>query len=653
MSSNAEVRADEALAQLSAVEDARIKCEPLWLEVEQKQNECLAARKRLTEDTKAFKKLSDEERMVRWPELLKAYQTEIDALWKRAKISESSFFEMLVATRSAPEVAAMKKLLRGQGAEQSIGKGSSQLEAQLRQKEGQVSKLTEEVRDLEEELKNVKNQEVTVRRLQKQVKEMEDDIEEKVAEAMEEKDAEWGNRFEELRQELAVQRQMHQDALAQLADHRELAHDEVERMRQQHLEELRLAEQAVLARGAEADALSSDLERVQLDLERERALRREADTSGGAASQGSAKVLQSLLDGVQQRASGLERETADLRLQLSESESRLRDAEEQHRLEIARLAAESSNRSAEMHVLEEQLASRPSQGEVDALRHQLANVEAVKLADVDAASSDLERRSLQRQRLLEDQLNEANGKSAKLEKDISALHSRLQSEEDKCNDLRRLVQRLETELSELSGDSTSKVPSSGKEPALAGLLTVADLQGTSAAEVAGLTGGTGSDAMPSMLDMVIGQRDRLRERAGELEQERDRWRSSAEHERKRAETLHGDNVKLLERTRFLQSYQPKHGRPPPRGRIDQDLEGRYQAREDGLGITPFEQFQKDEKAKKIAAMNPGERVLVTLSAILMASKPARVITLSYLSAMHLLVLLVLMRLAHNAHRPCG
>merc|ERR1719364_396727 len=107
--------------------------------------------------------------------------------------------------------------------------------------------------------------------------------------------------------------------------------------------------------------------------------------------------------------------------------------------------------------------------------------------------------------------------------------------------------------------------------------------------------------MPSMLDIVAGHRDRLRERVGELEQER-----------KRSDTLHADNVRLLERTKYLQSFRPQQNAgkyAPGRRGTDADLEGRYGAAyEESLGaLGPVAQFRQDEKARRVAQMNFGER----------------------------------------------
>ena len=55
------------------------------------ETSCKQSRKNLGTQTKAFKKYSDEEKINKFPSLLKLYQKEIDALTKRARYSEEHF----------------------------------------------------------------------------------------------------------------------------------------------------------------------------------------------------------------------------------------------------------------------------------------------------------------------------------------------------------------------------------------------------------------------------------------------------------------------------------------------------------------------------------------------------------------------------------
>jgi hypothetical protein len=51
-------------------------------------------RKLLAESTKEFRKMTDAEKIVTVKDLIKAYQTEIDTLTKRARMSDGAFFAL-------------------------------------------------------------------------------------------------------------------------------------------------------------------------------------------------------------------------------------------------------------------------------------------------------------------------------------------------------------------------------------------------------------------------------------------------------------------------------------------------------------------------------------------------------------------------------
>lgn len=623
--------------------------EQVWQEVEEKQASSIASKKRLADDTRSFERLSDAERLPAVPGLLKAYQTEISSLSKRAKFAEAALSELLKGLRDAPAPGAVQEELEQLYSAQATSKASSKgsLEETLRQREAQVAKLAAAAADLEAELQTMKNQDVTVRRLQKYIKDLEAGSEVHFAEVRRQKDEECAKKLEELRQELGVEREQQREAVAQLAQQRDVRDDELQRLRDELLKERRRAEEAALARSLEVETLSNDLERAQADLERERLQGVERKALPTQEAQGSVKVLQSLLDGAQQRGLGLEREAGELRRQLAEAEARAQRREADFQLERGELANVASAKDGEIQGLREQLSLRPSFDEVSALKQQLRNVEIVELSDEGAAATDLERRLLQRQKVLEGQLSEGRVRAGDLASEAEALREKLRAAEDEGKDLRHLVERLEGEIAGGGGGAASTAAAAAEPAPLETLLPVAGSEQPSAAR----------EAMPSMLHIVTGQRDRLRERLGDLEQERDRWRSSAEQERKRAETLHQDNVKLLERARYLQSLNPKQGGGGvgrSRGRApggDHDLESRYGAAyEDSLGPSnPWEQFREEEKARRVASLSAGERGLVVVGSALLSSKIARLFALGYLSAMHLLVFAVLLRLAQMHH----
>jgi len=518
----------------------------VWKDVESKQSLSLSAKKKLAEDTKAFKKLSESERLANIPDLLKSYQLEVDSISKRAKFSEAAFLELLKSVQETPPLHQVQEGIHAAYSSQD----TFAFREQIRQKDVLIAKLREASHDLEVELNTVTNQAASVRRLEKQVKDLQAAAEANTADVKRQKDDEWNKRVDDMRREFGVQQEQHNRTLAPMSQQRESCQDELERLRTQRMEEQHLAEQAMLARTMEIDALSNDLERLQAELDRAR-----LQHAAHSETQGSVMVLQSLLDGSQQRVSALERELADVRIQLAESREKKRAEDADHVDKEKNWADTMAAKDEEIQSLQNQLSECPSVDEVAALRQRLRDIDSVKATEMDATSATLEN---EQQKGVESQLAEMQMRTSELEAKSDNLQRKLDIANDEKKDLRQLVNRLENELGDAAG-----LKSRPPEGSLASLLPLDSLSDAPLANFQGSSNTsvnpTNQDSMPSMLAIVSGQRDRLRERVGDLEHERDRWKSIADQEKKRADSLHGDNVKLLEHKRYLQTFQPKRG----------------------------------------------------------------------------------------------
>jgi homeobox protein cut-like len=133
---------------------------------------CKQSRKNLGTQTKTFKKYNDEEKINKFPSLLKLYQKEIDALTKRARYSEEHFN---ILSKEYVEKQDSKD------DEQSSNKISEEMTEQiLAPWKSKVTKLEitnkrleQEVKEVECELMNLKNQDITIRELENKIEELE------------------------------------------------------------------------------------------------------------------------------------------------------------------------------------------------------------------------------------------------------------------------------------------------------------------------------------------------------------------------------------------------------------------------------------------------------------------------------------------------
>jgi len=77
------------------------------LKIINNQKESLASRKQLAEQTRDFKRLSNEEKLIKFKSLLKAYQNEIDNITKRSKVSETAFLNVYKILLEAPDPSVL------------------------------------------------------------------------------------------------------------------------------------------------------------------------------------------------------------------------------------------------------------------------------------------------------------------------------------------------------------------------------------------------------------------------------------------------------------------------------------------------------------------------------------------------------------------
>lgn len=102
-----------------------------------------------------------------------------------------------------------------------------------------------------------------------------------------------------------------------------------------------------------------------------------------------------------------------------------------------------------------------------------------------------------------------------------------------------------------------------------------------------------SSAETSILPIITSQRDRFRQRNGELEEELRRQFETISELRNEIKSLQADSLKLYEKVRYLQSYRDESG---PSQRVafaasgrDEEL-GKYQNKYEE-SMNPFEAFR--------------------------------------------------------------
>lgn len=207
---------------------------------------------------------------------------------------------------------------------------------------------------------------------------------------------------------------------------------------------------------------------------------------------------------------------------------------------------------------------------------------------------------------------------------------------------KELITQLETDLlsvnalpSAFRGQGEGEAgPPSEKE-----LVTNAVQQAVGAPTV----GFTGENvATESLLPIVASQRERFKVRNMELEAQLRHNQQQISVLQNEVDTLRSDNVKLYEKIKFLQSY-PSKGTS---GKDDEAAVSRYSSQYEQR-LDPFSAFNQREKQQRYLGLSAHEKVTLNLGRFILSNKVARTIAFFYTLLVHLMVFLVLYKLAYT------
>ena len=146
----------------------------------------IKSRKLLAEQTKQFRKLTNEEKLKKFPSLLKTYQEEVDKLTKRAKFSDGAFLSLYKSMYEAPDPAAAINAALDE---------ANTSKPQIAALELANAKLKAELSENDKEFSTLKNQDVTIRKLEDELEELKSSMEERVKALAEEEAAKAADGF--------------------------------------------------------------------------------------------------------------------------------------------------------------------------------------------------------------------------------------------------------------------------------------------------------------------------------------------------------------------------------------------------------------------------------------------------------------------------
>ncbi|KAI1146884.1 CASP C terminal-domain-containing protein [Nemania diffusa] len=623
------------------------------------QRDSTVQRKDLAQKTKDFRKHDDATKLTEIKGLLKAYQTFIDLLTNHSKATNSAFLQVYSALENAPDPYPLL--------EASV---DSMLVS-----EDTLPKLTEENQHLQDNIAGLTQQlEETESRLQSESanrKQLENTLESKVKEV----ESSWAAVLEEKQDNWEAK----EEALEEKVESQERLINEI-KASYEVTQRLKGSEDAD-TEGNGGYVTSAELEMAHSDLERTSARLAEVEARN---EQLRLELAQSKSQ-VQTQAPALEDDPAYMRVR-SENSSLIR------KLDSARVEKEAFKRNIDSRL-------RSLEREVGLLTEERDGLKAKvhKWSDYDDVKQELEvLKSIEFSTGDDDDVlanPDANGSTAKAKGDTleqlllarnkklgdeltilrvshQDLQSRLENVQEEMSrtnaDLERsqnLNAQLENDLASLQAEGQNAFPSGAS---VAGTYTryapsiAPGRRGGRTSPTSSIISGfdprtPGSEPMgggSGILPMITAQRDRFKKRNSQLETELSESHRSVSQLRQEIAALQKDNLQLYEKTRYVSTYNragpsassssayssnPNPSTVTMGGTGNPGIElDRYRKAYEST-ISPFAAFRGRESARAYKRMSLPERVVYSVTRMVLASRTSRNLFAAYCVALHLLV----------------
>ncbi|KAK7935132.1 Golgi membrane protein [Apiospora marii] len=631
------------------------------------QRDSTIQRKDLAQKTKDFRKHDDATKLTEIKGLLKAYQTFIDLLTNHSKSTNSAFLQVYSALSDAPDPYPLL--------EASV---DSMLVS-----EDTLPKLTEENQHLQKNITSLTSQlEETESRLQSESaarKQLEGNLEGKVKEV----ESSWAAVLEEKKDNWEAK----EKALEEKVENQERLLTEIKASYEVN-QRLKGSEDAE-SEGNRGHVTSAELEMVNSDLERTSARLAEVE----ARNEQLRLELAQSKSHVQTQGPAPEDDPAYIRVR-SENSSLIR------KLDSARVEKEAYKRDIDTRLRSLEREAGLLKDERDALKakvqkwsdyedvkQELEVLKSIEFAtgddeDMIASAADsngaptkekgdtLEQLLLARNKKLSDELTILRVSH----QDLQTRLENLQEEMSRTNaDLERsqnLNTQLENDLANLQAEGQNAFPSGASvagtyaryAPSIAPPRTMRGGRTSPTSSIisgfnprdrdSGFGGGEPMGGGSGMLPMITAQRDRFKKRITQLENELSESHRAISQLRQETAALQKDNLQLYEKTRYVSTYNRGgasassssafSSNPNPStiaigGSANPGIAlDRYKKAYEA-NISPFAAFRGRESARAYKRMSWPERVVYSVTRMVLASRTSRNLFAAYCVALHLLV----------------
>eukprot|EP00252_Welwitschia_mirabilis_P002877 TRINITY_DN12898_c0_g1_i1.p1 TRINITY_DN12898_c0_g1~~TRINITY_DN12898_c0_g1_i1.p1 ORF type:complete len:699 (+),score=193.82 TRINITY_DN12898_c0_g1_i1:213-2309(+) len=628
------------------LESERSKLDEQGLKIAENQESSLKNRRRLAENTRDFKKASNEEKLSLFNSLLKAYQEEVDNLTKRAKYGENAFLNIYQKLYEAPDPCP------------SLA-SATELSSKITELESDNRKMKHELEEFRAEASHLRNQQATVRRLEERNRQLEQQMEEKVKEIVEIKQRTLAEENQKTLEVLKEREMLLQDQLR-------AAKESVSNMQRLHefgqsqLFEYRAkSEEERVAKQAELNLLTDEVERAQarlLSLEREKEqLRSQLLSVHSQETQNKERDDMDSSVNLEAALTAKEKIISDLHSELHKLETTLSKEREEHLNEIKKLNMVINEKVNVIEKIQKELQERPTSKQIEDLRKQVKILQAVGYNSIEAEDWEVATRGedmtklevllLEKNRKVEHELTLLKVKLSEKTSEVEASEERVRELSAKVEEQQKLISKLEEDI--LKGYSSVDRRASKVDD-----WDLPDLGISDILEKNEHNKGQADEEQNSMLQVIISQRDRFRQRLRETEEDLRQAQEKNKTLVAELERCREDNVKLYEKIRYIQDYTKDW--PISRGQrkraddiesgFGSDIESKYKKiYEDD--INPFAAFSKKEKERRYKELGLRDKITLTSGRFLLGNKYARTFVFFYSIALHLLVFISLYRMS--------
>ncbi|MCJ1310322.1 hypothetical protein MMC25_003985 [Agyrium rufum] len=638
------------------------------------QRESLVQRKELAQKTKEFRKLDDASKLTEYKTLLKSYQTFIDLLTSHGKTTSSAFLQLFSTVSEAPDPyplleASVDSILLS---EETLPK----ITAENERLQDSVVSLTD---DLEATEARLAQEQSARKKLEETLETRSKDIEDSWQAVLTEKKDNWEAKEKNLEGKLENQERLLNEIKASYEVAQRLGRGP----------DGSAENQQISASAAELEIISSELERTNQRLAevegRNEQLRIELAHTSSAKQQDNSGIedpntsrlrsenssLLRKLDAMriekdsdarkrEERLRSLEKETQKLHDDRSELRERLqkwRDYPELKReLEVFK-AVEFSTGDDDEPSCESSMQGIPSNANGEVATSKKDSLEQLLLARNKKMSNEMATLRVSHQELQStlDKLQLSLTTTTRDLEDSRNLNATLE------NDLLTLQREAANTMPLSARSTTSRYPSNShfnrmrRSSPTSSIISGFDPQSHSMDTMEAIRAGEPVGGGSGILPMVQAQRDRFKQKNSELENDLAKQHNIVSSLRQEVASLQKDNLSLYEKTRYVSTYnrgQPAssgtaYSQHPQSTSVQMSSESpsglstdRYRSAYEN-NISPFAQFRGREATRAYKRMSLPERIVFSITRIVLANRMSRNLFAAYCVALHMLLFFML------------